>query len=161
MKSLAHLGIAALAVSLSAAAQNTGVLGDWREPSSSVIRIAPCGDALCATLVQVSNAAPVRVDGNNPDTALRTRPLCGLPIGEGFRGSDPNKAEGGKLYDPKNGKTYKGTMTSEGNSLLLRGYIGVSLFGRTAKWDRVTTPVEACRTDRQDAAAARQNGSSF
>lgn len=148
MKSLVLLGTALLLPALSVPAQTTtGILGDWRESSGSVIRIAPCGGSLCATLVQVSAAAPVSVDGNNPDSNLRTRPLCGLPIGQGFRSSDPNKAEDGKLYDPKSGKTYKGTMTSEGNTLLLRGYIGVSLFGRTAKWDRVTTPVEVCKVD--------------
>ena len=129
------------------AARITGVLGDWREASGSVIRIAPCGDALCAKLVLVSAAAPVSVDGMNPDSSLRTRPLCGLLIGEGFRSSDPNKADDGKLYDPKTGKTYKGTMTSEGDVLLLRGYVGIAAFGRTAKWDRVKTPVEACKVD--------------
>lgn len=147
MKLLATLGLFALLLAPTAKAQTMGVVGDWREPSGSVIRIAPCGDALCATLVFISTAAPVRVDGNNPDAALRTRPLCGLQIGQGFRGPDPNRAEGGRLYDPKNGKTYKGNMTSEGNTLLLRGYIGVSLFGRTAKWDRVTTPIESCTPD--------------
>ncbi|MGI4757157.1 MAG: DUF2147 domain-containing protein [Janthinobacterium lividum] len=148
MKFVAYFGVAALAVTFSAAAQNAGVVGDWREPSGSVIRIAPCGDALCATLVVVSKAASAQVDGNNPDAALRTRPLCGLPIGQGFHGSDANKAEGGKLYDPKSGKTYKGIMTSEGDTLLLRGYVGIAAFGRTEKWDRVTTPVETCKTDR-------------
>ncbi|MGI4854142.1 MAG: DUF2147 domain-containing protein [Janthinobacterium lividum] len=136
-----------------AAAQTTGVQGDWREASGSVIRIAPCGDALCAKLVLVSAAAPVSVDGMNPDSSLRTRPLCGLLIGEGFHATDPNKADEGKLYDPKTGKTYKGAMTSEGDTLLLRGYIGIAAFGRTAKWDRVKEPVEACKTDTAAASA--------
>lgn len=134
-------------------AQTTGVQGDWREASGSVIRIAPCGDALCAKLVLVSAAAPVSVDGMNPDANLRTRPLCGLLIGEGFRSSDPNKADDGKLYDPKTGKTYKGAMTSEGDTLLLRGYIGIAAFGRTAKWDRVKEPVEACKVSATQAGA--------
>ena len=144
MKSLVLLGLAVLSAMPEVHAQTSGVVGDWREPTGSVIRIASCGNALCATLVLVSSAAPVRVDVNNPDAALRTRPLCGLQIGQGFRASDPNRAEGGNLYDPKNGKTYKGNMTSEGNTLLLRGYIGISLFGRTAKWQRVTAPVQGC-----------------
>ena len=153
MKLFALLGAAALStmsVSL-LQAQPAGVTGDWKEPSGSVIRIAPCGGALCARLVVVSSSAPATVDGNNPDAALRTRPLCGLQIGEGFHGTDPNRAEDGKLYDPRNGKTYKGEMTSEGNVLLLRGYIGVKAFGRTARWERVTAPVQTCSTEQTPA----------
>ncbi len=155
MRFLALLGLTALPILPAMRAQTTGVVGDWHESSGSVIRIAPCGDALCATVVVVSSAAPAQVDGNNPDASLRTRPLCGLQIGQGFRGSDPNKAEGGKLYDPRNGKTYKGSMTSEGSTLLLRGYIGMSMFGRTAKWDRVTTPVESCTVNAAAASGAK------
>lgn len=158
MKLLVLFGGALLLPVLSLPAQTAptptgGVQGDWREASGSVIRIAPCGDALCAKLVLVSAAAPVSVDGMNPDSSLRTRPLCGLLIGEGFRSSDPNKADDGKLYDPKTGKTYKGAMTSEGDTLLLRGYIGIAAFGRTAKWDRVKEPVEVCKVDTATTAA--------
>lgn len=147
MKFIAQFGLAALLIAPVAQCQSAGVVGEWREGSGSIIRIAPCADALCATLIQISSAAPTQVDGNNPDASLRSRSLCGLQIGQGFRGSDPNRAEGGKLYDPRNGKTYKGNMTSDGKTLLLRGYIGVSMFGRTAKWDRVTTPVQSCTAD--------------
>ena len=83
------------------------------------------------------------VDANNPDAALRTRPLCGLVIGTGFTLKDPTHAEDGHLYDPKTGKTYKGTLTSEGDRLKLRGYVGAKLFGRTAEWTRTTAPA-AC-----------------
>ncbi len=145
MKIYALFGAAALFLpAIHADSPTSGVLGDWREPAGSVIRIAPCGGSLCATLVAISKGAPTRVDGNNPDPAQRNRPLCGLQIGEGFHGKDPNRAEGGRLYDPRSGKTYKGNMTSEGNTLLLRGFIGVAMFGRTARWDRVAEPVEAC-----------------
>ncbi len=142
----AALLLTAAACTAALHAQTSGVAGYWREPSGSVIQIAPCNDALCATLITISAAAPARVDGNNPDTALRTRPLCGLVIGSGFRSEGADKAAGGKLYDPKNGKTYSGTISSEGDVLSLRGYIGVSLFGRTAKWTRVPAPLESCRT---------------
>lgn len=128
-------------------AADAGVLGDWRGPANSVIRIATCGDALCATVVQPGVVAAALTDSNNPDTRLRRRPICGLQIGEGFHGSDPNKADGGHLYDPRNGKTYKGSMTREGDALLLRGYIGVSMFGRTARWDRIPAAVETCKVD--------------
>lgn len=117
-------------------AQGTGVVGYWREPGGSVLHVAPCGDAVCATLVRISKAAPTTTDGNNPDTTLRQRPLCGLAVGTAFRLDGPDKAEDGKLYDPKSGKTYQGTMRSEGDVLHLRGYVGMKAFGRTEDWAR-------------------------
>jgi uncharacterized protein (DUF2147 family) len=48
-----------------------------------------------------------------------------------------NVYSGGTVYDPKNGKTYSCKMTLDGNSLNIRGYIGISLFGRSVTWTRV------------------------
>lgn len=50
--------------------------------------------------------------------------------------TSPGHAEGGTLYDPKSGKTYRGEMTASGNALALRGYIGLKVFGRTETWTR-------------------------
>lgn len=144
MRFLAYMLVAVSVTTLHAGAASTGVVGDWRGPADSVIRIAPCGGSLCATVVRTSADAAARTDSNNPNANLRQRPICGLQIGEGFHGSDPNKADGGHLYDPRSGKTYKGSLTSDGDVLLLRGYVGMSMFGRTARWDRVQTPVEMC-----------------
>jgi hypothetical protein len=77
---------------------------------------------------------------HNPDPKLRARPLCGLRIGEGFVAVDPQHARGGHLYDPQNGRTYRGEMTAEGNRLRLRGYIGLPIFGRSETWTRATEP---------------------
>ena len=50
---------------------------------------------------------------------------------------DGDEWSGGKILDPKNGKTYKCYIKLEDNNTLkLRGYIGISLFGRTAIWKR-------------------------
>lgn len=128
-------------------AQDQGVLGFWREPTGSVIHIDRCGPhgdtSICAALVFVRPNAPSRVDIHNPDPALHTRTLCGLRIGQGFHLASTTKAEGGTLYDPKSGKTYRGAMTSTGDQLNLRGYVGIPLFGRSETWTR-TTPVETC-----------------
>lgn len=126
-----------------AVGQEPGVLGYWREPGGSVIRVEPCSDGVCATLVAISEKAPSRVDSKNPKPELQQRSLCGLRIGQGFHLTSPGKAEGGTLYDPKSGKTYHGLMGSIGPSLDLRGYVGLSMFGRTERWTR-TGPVTAC-----------------
>ncbi|MBC7867421.1 MAG: DUF2147 domain-containing protein [Gloeobacteraceae cyanobacterium ES-bin-316] len=52
-----------------------------------------------------------------------------------FNGKD--KWVNGKIYDPSSGKTYSCTMKIEGlNTLEIRGYIGISLFGKTELWTR-------------------------
>ena len=43
----------------------------------------------------------------------------------------------GQIIDPKNGKIYSGSVWLEGDQLKLRGYIGISLIGRTQIWHRV------------------------
>lgn len=122
----------------------TGVLGDWMTPTQSVVRIYPCGSNLCAKVVKVSPTAPETTDLKNPDAGLHNRPLCGLDVGTGFQQIDADHLDGGHLYDPESGRTYKGTITSEGDNLKLHGYVGISMFGRTEIWHRVP-PVTACK----------------
>ena len=133
----ASLLLGALAFSLAARAQTAGVLGDWREPGGSVIRIAACGQDICLRLIQLSPGETHTVDGLNPDPAKQTRPLCNLEIGSGFHLNGTDKAEDGSLYDPKSGKTYSGTMRADGDLLDMRGYVVVKAFGRTEQWTRV------------------------
>ena len=81
-----------------------------------------------------------KVDKHNPDPALRTRPSLGLEILKGFTFNGKAEWSGGEIYDPKSGKTYSSYMNFDGrdkNVLKLRGYIGISLIGRTNTWTRV------------------------
>jgi uncharacterized protein (DUF2147 family) len=77
-----------------------------------------------------------KVDENNPDVNLKKRPLLGLQILSGFDKDEDNKYINGSIYDPKNGKTYSCKMTYKGKTLDIRGYIGISLLGRTTVWER-------------------------
>jgi uncharacterized protein (DUF2147 family) len=74
-----------------------------------------------------------KLDINNSDAKLRTRPVMGLLILKGFK-KDGDVYEDGTIYDPKNGKTYSCKMTLKGNKLDVRGYVGVSMLGRTDNW---------------------------
>lgn len=123
--------------------QSRGVLGDWKEPGGSVIRIDHCGHEVCLWLVEISRTAPSQEDIHNPDPALRTRALCGLEIGKGFTLRDGDHASGGTLYDPKSGKTYRGQMSAADSKLELRGYVGIPLFGRSEIWTR-TGEISSC-----------------
>jgi uncharacterized protein (DUF2147 family) len=78
-----------------------------------------------------------RVDINNPDPKRRNQSLLGLIILRGFNFDGANRWTGGQLYDPNNGKTYQGNLELiDDDKLALRGYVGISLFGRTENWAR-------------------------
>lgn len=52
---------------------------------------------------------------------------------------------GGEILDPENGKTYRATMklADDGRKLIVRGFVGFSIFGRSETWIRRTSSVAA------------------
>lgn len=64
--------------------------------------------------------------------------IIGMTIAKGLK-KNGNKYDGGEILDPDNGKIYKCKMTLDesGNNLEVRGYIGISLIGRSQIWHRV------------------------
>ncbi len=83
------------------------------------------------------NRKPSDKDELNPDPALRDRPLLGLTIMEGFTRAGEGRWKNGRIYDPNSGKTYQCKLTLiDENTLELRGYIGISLLGRSETWTR-------------------------
>lgn len=83
-----------------------------------------------------ANGKTLTKDTKNPDANYKNRPLLNADILTGFVYNNNEWTEG-KIYDPKSGKTYSSTIKLKGNTLNLRGYIGVSMFGRTTNWERV------------------------
>jgi len=77
-----------------------------------------------------------KVDKNNPDKAKKNTPLMGLQLLKGFKKDGDNGYSDGTIYDPKNGKTYSCKITRKGESLDVRGYVGISLLGRTTTWTK-------------------------
>lgn len=78
-----------------------------------------------------------RKDVNNPDPAKREQAYVGMEVMGGFEFDGKYKWEGGKAYDPDNGKSYKGNIKMPNiDKLKLRGYVGVSALGRTETWRR-------------------------
>lgn len=134
------LAAALTAAAATAHAQAPAVRGYWQTPSGDIIRIDPCGRELCLEIAALSRGKHPLTDTRNPDPKLRSRALCGLRIGEGFVQVDPQHARDGHLYDPKSGRTYNGRMTVAGNLLQLRGYVGLSMFGRSETWARASRP---------------------
>ena len=76
-----------------------------------------------------------RTDNLNPDPKLKEAPLLGLVILKNFVFDGDKEWNGGTIYDSKNGKTYRCYIRFESPLILkIRGYIGISLLGRTTHW---------------------------
>ena len=126
----------------------SAVLGRWAT-EDSIIEITEVDGVLRAQVVALKEpryhageAGPEgteRVDLNNPDAALRDRPILGIDLLADY--SWDGKQWRGHIYDPESGKTYKSQMRigKDGN-LEMRGYIGVPMLGRT----QVFVPVSTC-----------------
>lgn len=77
-------------------------------------------------------------DVKNPDPVMHSTDLTGTVILKGFIFNGKDKWEDGKIYDPSGGKTYSCNMKLKNNNTLeIRGYIGISLIGRTDIWNRI------------------------
>lgn len=64
------------------------------------------------------------------------KPILGMEVIRGIK-KDGNTFDGGTITNPKNGKVYKCSIEREGNKLNVRGYIGISIAGRTQVWHKV------------------------
>ena len=137
----------ALAVALTAPlalrAQATPV-GVWRTISDTdgkprgIIEITEVNGELVGTVKSSL------VEGNRPDEVCdkctddrRGQPLIGMQILRGLK-VDGDEWTGGRILDPDNGKVYKAKvkLIEGGKKLVLRGYIGFSLLGRSQTWVR-------------------------
>lgn len=128
-------------VAFVAQAEPRGLEGYWREPTGAVLHIETCGDAMCIRIATIQPGAPSTFDIHNPDPAEHSHSLCDKVIGTEFHRTSPDHAEDGVLYDPKTGKTYRGEMTAAGDTLHLRGYLGIKAFGRSQDWTRIPPPL--------------------
>lgn len=130
-----------LTTSLSINAQT--IFGKWNSKNEntgkvdSVIEVYEKEGKAYAKVVKILNRKvenPICQDceGKNKD-----KPILGLDILTGLE-KDGDEWSGGEILDPRNGKVYKCYVKLENkNKLKLRGYIGISLFGKTAYWHRV------------------------
>ena len=78
-----------------------------------------------------------KIDRHNPNPALRNRSVVGIIMLRDFKYDDDEWTDG-YIYNPLDGKEYKGFMRlKDANTLAVRGYIGISWIGKTDTWIRV------------------------
>ena len=140
---LLFLFVQFLNFALLAQTESDAILGVWESGSGKArVKIDKATDKFTGRIVWLrepnNEEGKPKVDKNNPDEKLRTVPLLGYRLLRDFQYKGDKTWEDGSIYDPENGSTYSCTikMTDE-NTLDVRGFIGVSLFGRTDVWKRV------------------------
>lgn len=141
------------AVAPAYAVDGSAILGVWAtdpegEGGQARIEIFADGDGYSGKIVWLENPVYTaededgeegepKVDKNNPDPALQSRPIMGLRMMEGFVFDGKKTWHKGTIYDPDNGKTYKCKVRFGDDGVLkVRGFIGVAMIGRTSEWTR-------------------------
>jgi uncharacterized protein (DUF2147 family) len=129
--------------SLAQQADADAVVGTWlTEPKNAKVKIFRRGGAYFGKVVWLkepnNEKGEPKLDKENPEEKLRNRPIMGLELLRDFVYDEDLVWEDGEIYDPKNGKTYscKMTLSADRRTLDVRGYIGISLIGRTQVWTR-------------------------
>jgi len=142
MRKITLLAVLFLGIQAAASAQKgDAILSKWLNPSGEgQIQIYKKGSLYFGRLVWLrepdADGKP-KTDIHNPNQTLKSRPILGLEILKDFTFDGDDTYTDGTIYDPKSGKTYSCKMTLNGNRLKIRGYIGISLLGRTETWTRV------------------------
>ena len=143
----AALGLAFAFASGFAAAQAASPAGLWRtiddssKKDKSLVRIVEANGVYTGKVEKI-------VDPDSPKDAVckdcsderKDKPILGMTIIRNMKqsGDDKTVFEGGDILDPNNGKVYKSKMklVDNGTKLEVRGFVGISLLGRTQTWIR-------------------------
>lgn len=125
-------------------------MGWWLDQTGKAgIFILRCGKNLCGQIEWLrkpldAQGRPV-LDIHNENASLRNRKVCGLTMLGNFVSDGPDAWQGGWIYDPASGKTYKSVMHLKADGTLhVRGYVGIPLFGRSEIWTRPSVPLPPC-----------------
>ncbi len=123
--------------------QAQSVTGKWKTiddqtgEAKSIVEVYERDGKIYGKVIEILNPEKKDAKCQNCKGSDKDKPILGLVIIKGLS-KDGNEWSGGQILDPNNGKTYKCTMTlNDANQLNVRGYIGISLLGRTQTWTRV------------------------
>jgi len=141
-----HGATAALAIAVAGvppAYAQSDPTGEWRVARGvATIRIVDCGGQYWGVLAWEQTPG---FDLNNPDPALRGRPMLSMPILLGMTASGPNEWRGA-IYNAENGRTYSGSISlPDPDTLQVKGCVLGILCGGE-RWTRVSPPPAAATT---------------
>ena len=137
-----------------AQAASSDAKGYWlTENNKAIVEFSECeaagGKELCGHIVWTANprdaAGKLKLDIENPDPALRDQPVCGIKLIGGMRPVSVTEYKDGWVYNPRSGETYDAKVeVISADRLKMRGFLGISLLGRTQTWTRVSDARTGC-----------------
>lgn len=146
VKTARHAALAGvlLASAVTAMAQSDSAVGTWQTiddhtgQPKALVQIADNGGSLSGKVIKGlgANDQPERRCTACTDSR-KDQLILGMTIISDMQ-KDGDGWDHGQILDPENGKLYKCKMHLEdgGNKLVVRGYIGVALLGRSQTWIR-------------------------
>jgi len=130
----------AVAGIFSAQAQVTGkwkTVDDETGEAKSIVEVYEKDGKLYGKVVEILNPAKKDAKCQNCKGADKDKPILGLVIIKGLK-KDGDEYTDGDILDPQKGKLYSCTVKLDGkDKLSVRGYMGISLLGRSQTWSRV------------------------
>jgi uncharacterized protein (DUF2147 family) len=134
--------------------QRADITGIWIDHTGrGAVEFTRCGSAICGNLVWLEKpnddkGQPFK-DGNNPDTKLRSRTICGLPIIGAAAPKEAGTYDGGWIYNPEDGKSYTVEVKLVSpNIATVTGYLGMKFLGQTFTWKRAPASLAKCTAGR-------------
>ena len=122
--------------------QSQTVVGKWKTiddetgEAKSVVEIYEKSGKIYGKVVEIFSAKHQKDVCSKCEGAEKNKPILGMVIINGLK-KDGKEYNGGTILDPTNGKKYKCYITLESpDKLKLRGYVGISMMGRTQYWKR-------------------------
>jgi uncharacterized protein (DUF2147 family) len=123
--------------------QSQTVIGKWKtiddetNQPKSIVEIYENKGKIYGKVIEIIEPEHRNKVCSNCSNDDKNKPILGMTIIKGLV-KDKTEYSAGKILDPKNGKLYKCYITLETkDKLKVRGYIGISLFGRTQYWYRI------------------------
>ena len=133
----ALLSTSVFAVSLNGTQWQT--IDDKTGEKKAVIQLTESGGKVSGKIIKVLNKEKADALCTKCPGSLKNKPVEGLQILSGLKADGNNQWSDGKLVDPESGKTYSGklTLSDNGQSLKLRGFVGTPVFGRSQTWQLI------------------------
>jgi uncharacterized protein (DUF2147 family) len=123
--------------------QNQTVIGKWKTiddetgKAKSIVEVYEKSGKIYGKVIEILEEEHKKKLCTSCSGQDKNKPILGMIVIKGLK-KEGNVYAGGKILDPKNGKLYKCFITLESSDKLkVRGFIGISLFGRTQYWYRV------------------------
>lgn len=131
-----------LLMTSAAFAQKSSILGRWKTiddetgKAVSIVEIYESKGKIFGRVAELLNPSDRTKTCSKCDGSDKDKPIMGLVVIKGLLRDD--NAYKGKILDPKHGRIYECIVKLESkDKLKVRGYVGISLFGRTQYWHRV------------------------